>query len=309
MIPVRDSGPRLSRPSVLTVILIGLNLGALLLMGAGRGTRFEFLTLRYGLIPGNLTGSRPAEIWQVRLISRAGTHQESLALPEELEGAALERRLRQDVADRLRLRGLDRFSWRLAGYESHEQALPALLTLLTSMFMHGGWGHLIGNMVFLWVFGRRLEDRLGPAFYVVFYLLTGILASASHVVFNTASVVPVVGASGAISGLLGGYVLLWPRGRILTLIPLWPFWQLIELPAMVFVGIWVVMQLLLFPAGGGGVAVWAHLGGFVFGLLLIPLLARAAGPPGRAVPEAGRVRPWGRGTSPGRRRLDDLDWW
>lgn len=154
------------------------------------------------------------------------------------------------------------------------------LTFISSMFLHGGWMHIIGNMVFLHVFGDNVEDRLGHGRYVVFYLLAGGTAAATQVVINPASGMPMVGASGAIAGVLGAYVLLYPRAKVLTLIPIFYFIQFIELPAIVFLGLWFLMQLmsgvLSLHIGGdaGGVAWWAHIGGFTAGAILLPLLKK-----------------------------------
>jgi membrane associated rhomboid family serine protease len=154
------------------------------------------------------------------------------------------------------------------------------LTFVTSMFLHGGWMHIIGNMVFLHVFGDNIEDRLGHARYLLFYLLAGITAAVSQILINPASGVPMVGASGAIAGVLGAYVIMFPRARVLTLIPIFFFIQFIELPAIVFLGLWFLMQLssgvLSLNIGGdaGGVAWWAHIGGFAAGAVLLPILRR-----------------------------------
>ncbi len=154
-------------------------------------------------------------------------------------------------------------------------------TLVTSMFMHGGWLHLIGNMWFLWVFGNNIEDSMGHTRFVVFYLLCGVAAAATQMIVDTGSRVPMVGASGAISGVMGAYIVLYPRVRVHTLITLGFFFTTVTLPAYVILGYWFLLQLLFGTVGviagaqGGGVAVWAHVGGFVVGLLLIKLFANA----------------------------------
>jgi len=150
-------------------------------------------------------------------------------------------------------------------------------SLLTSMFMHGGWMHLIGNMWFLWVFGNNIEDSMGHLRFVVFYLLTGFAAAGVHILTSMSSGVPVVGASGAISGVMGAYIVLYPRVRVLTLIFLFYFVRIIALPAVALLGLWFAFQLLSGAAagsGGTGVAVWAHVGGFVAGAALIRLFER-----------------------------------
>jgi membrane associated rhomboid family serine protease len=154
--------------------------------------------------------------------------------------------------------------------------LHAFTTVLTSMFMHGGWAHLLGNMWFLWIFGNNVEDATGAVRFVIFYLLCGIAADAAHVAFVPRSQMPLVGASGAISGVLGAYLLLHPDARITTFVPLGFLVRVIELPAWFFLIIWFGLQLLSQAASsvasqrhGGGVAYLAHIGGFVAGLALV----------------------------------------
>jgi membrane associated rhomboid family serine protease len=154
---------------------------------------------------------------------------------------------------------------------------PHYSTLITSMFMHGGWLHLIGNMVFLWVFGNNIEDVMGHGRFVVFYLVCGLAAAGAQMLIGPNAVVPMVGASGAISGVLGAYLLLYPRVRVHTLIVL-GFVTSVTLPAYVMLGYWAVLQLLgglvsLSGVDRGGTAFFAHIGGFVTGLLLIRLFA------------------------------------
>jgi membrane associated rhomboid family serine protease len=157
-------------------------------------------------------------------------------------------------------------------------AQPHLSNVLTSMFMHGGWLHLIGNMWFLWVFGNNIEDSMGHLRFVVFYLLCGVAAAGAQLVSDPRSVVPMVGASGAISGVMGGYVLLYPRVRVHTLVFLGFFVTSVVWPAYVILGYWFLLQLLLGTVGAaggvqGGTAFWAHVGGFVAGMALIKLFA------------------------------------
>ena len=157
---------------------------------------------------------------------------------------------------------------------------PNWLTVLTSMFMHGGWLHLIGNMWFLWVFGNNIEDSMGHARFLVFYLVCGVAAAATQILVDTHAAVPMVGASGAISGVMGAYILLYPRVKVHTLVTLGFFLTTVTLPAYVMLGYWFVLQLLLGAATAvsraqGGVAVWAHVGGFLAGLLLIKLFAKS----------------------------------
>jgi membrane associated rhomboid family serine protease len=152
-----------------------------------------------------------------------------------------------------------------------------LLSLFTFMFLHGGFWHLLGNMWSLYIFGDNIEDRLGPFRFLVFYLLAGGLSGLVHTVLNPDSQIPTVGASGAIAGVMGAYFVLYPRSRILTLIPVFIFPWLIEIPAFVFLGIWFVIQFL--GAAGadgsaGGIAWWAHVGGFVAGIALLNGITR-----------------------------------
>jgi len=153
---------------------------------------------------------------------------------------------------------------------------PHYWTVLTSMFMHGGWFHLIGNMMFLWVFGNNIEDAMGHVRFGVFYVVSGLAAAAAQLAVNPASTVPMVGASGAVSGVLGAYLLLYPHARIYTLVFLGFFATTIQLPAYVMLGYWIVLQVLggLPSLAGveGGVAFFAHIGGFVAGLVLVKLL-------------------------------------
>jgi membrane associated rhomboid family serine protease len=152
-------------------------------------------------------------------------------------------------------------------------------TLFTSMFMHGGLLHLGGNMLFLWIFGNNVEDSMGPLKFVLFYVLGGLAADAAQILMDTSSQVPTIGASGAVAGVLGGYLLLFPRARVVTLVFIIFFVTILELPALLFLVIWIGQQFLfayfdlIGPQEGGGVAYFAHIGGFVFGLLLIRVFA------------------------------------
>jgi membrane associated rhomboid family serine protease len=156
-----------------------------------------------------------------------------------------------------------------------------MLTPLTAMFMHGGLLHLGGNMLFLWIFGNNVEDSMGPVRYLVFYLLAGLAAFALQIAIDPGSEVPNIGASGAIAGVLGGYILLYPRARVLTFIFIVFFFSVIELPALIVLGLWFAEQLLFGASGltqggsaGGGVAYFAHIGGFAFGMLVVKMFAQ-----------------------------------
>ena len=149
--------------------------------------------------------------------------------------------------------------------------------LLTHMFLHGSWLHLLGNMWFLWLFGNNVEDSMGRLRFAAFYLLSGLAAAAGQIFTSPSSVVPMVGASGAISGVMGGYLVLYPRVRVYVLVPIFIFITSIALPAWMMLGYWFFLQLasgLLSASDVGGVAFWAHVGGFVTGVALIKLFAR-----------------------------------
>jgi membrane associated rhomboid family serine protease len=169
----------------------------------------------------------------------------------------------------------------LAGMH-HVTLLQAFETLFTCMFLHGGWMHIIGNMWFLWIFGGNVEDRLGAPGYLLLYLVCGIGSSVSEMIFTWGSHVPSIGASGAISGVLGAYVIFFPSSRILTLVPLFIIWFLARIPAVIFIGLWFVVQFLsgvgsLGTTGAdaaGGVAWWAHVGGFAIGLFIALAVGR-----------------------------------
>jgi membrane associated rhomboid family serine protease len=234
MIPYRDENET-QRPSYVTIVVIGLNtLAWLLLQGAGSGLALVQSVCNLGLIPGELTGMLPP-----------GTR-----FPMG-EGIAC-------VTDPGR-------------QVSH---------VFTSMFLHGSWMHLIGNMWFLWIFGNNIEDSMGHARFVVFYLLCGVAAALAQVVTNPASGIPMVGASGAISGVMGAYLLLYPRVRVFAFIPIGFFLTSVALPAWTMLLYWFAIQVVsgltgLLVQEGGGVAFWAHVGGFVAGLVLVKLFARA----------------------------------
>ena len=152
--------------------------------------------------------------------------------------------------------------------------VPAWVTLFTSMFLHGGWAHILGNMLFLWVFGDNLERHFGRLGFLVFYLTTGVIASGAHVLLNWDSTIPAIGASGAIAGVLGAYLLLFPRRKVRTLL-IAGFITVMDVPAVWLLAMWMVIQLfsgvggLLIEEGGSGVAYWAHVGGFIGGVGIV----------------------------------------
>jgi len=162
------------------------------------------------------------------------------------------------------------------------QPVPEPLTLVTSQFLHGGFLHVAGNMLFLWIFGNNVEDRLGHVKYLIFYLACGVLAGLAQWYFSAGSSIPSLGASGAIAGVMGAYILKYPRAEVLTLVPLGPFLTPFRVPAFFFLGFWFLQQALYGVASlgartnigmeSGGIAYWAHAGGFAFGAILGPLL-------------------------------------
>lgn len=172
----------------------------------------------------------------------------------------------------------ERFLWLV---KNDPLNLPELaLPFFSSMFLHGGWLHVIGNMWYLWIFGDNVEDRMGHVRYLVFYLLCGIGAGLTHIFFNPTSGVPTVGASGAIAGVMGAYLMLYPLAKVVTLVPVFFFITFIEIPALFFLGFWVLLQFIqgtvtsTVAQDTGGVAWWAHFGGFVLGAALIFLFKK-----------------------------------
>jgi rhomboid family protein len=163
----------------------------------------------------------------------------------------------------------------LVGQMEQVSSVERFLPLFISMFLHGGWLHLGGNMLYLWIFGDNVEDRLGHVRFLLFYLVCGLVAALTQIYVNPTSKIPMVGASGAVAGVLGAYLVLFPHSRVLALIPILLFFQVVELPALLFLVFWFLMQFLNgavsitgAPYSTGGVAWWAHIGGFVSGVAL-----------------------------------------
>jgi membrane associated rhomboid family serine protease len=172
-----------------------------------------------------------------------------------------------------------------------------LISLVTCMFLHGGWFHLIGNMWFLWVFGNNVEDRLGPVLFLVIYLGGGLLASGCHWMVDPVSKIPVIGASGAVATVLGAYAITWPWARVHTLVFLFIFITVIDLPALLVLGIWFAGQLLsgteaLRQPIGTNVAWWAHIGGFLAGVVLMPVFSLLVGAPKPQRPRSQEPDDW-----------------
>jgi len=162
---------------------------------------------------------------------------------------------------------------------------PVLFPFFTSMFLHGGWLHVFGNMWYLWIFGDNIEDRLGHVRCLIFYFLCGIGAAVTHVALNPHSIAPCVGASGAIAGVLGAYLICFPFARVVTLVPIFFYFTVIELPAIILLAFWFVLQFFsgtlsiaaTAQTGGSGIAWWAHVGGFIMGMVLINLFPKRKG--------------------------------
>lgn len=236
MIPLSDDNPTV-RPAVVTMLILAAIVAVWVIVeGAGFGERLVRAVCTLGMVPGELTGLAPLGF--------------ALPIAPGLECAVDDQPI----------------NW----------ATPVL-----SMFLHGGWEHLIGNALFLWVFGNNIEDVMGAPRFALFYLVCGLAAAAAHVAAGPASPIPVVGASGAISGVMGAYFVLFPRVRVRMLFILVIFFRIIPLPAWLVLLWWLALQVLMgLPtlAGvgdfAGGVAVWAHVGGFLAGALLVRLFVR-----------------------------------
>ena len=264
MFPLKDNIPTRSFPYV-TVALIVINVIVFVFFehnSPSLGAPSDSKVVKYGLIPYELThpGKECDLVDEVTLKPATGTPQAAPSSGVACQGQVYESDNGQVVT--------------VATVSSQ----PATwLTMFTSLFMHGGFLHIAGNMLFLWVFGNNIEDSMKKWKFVIFYLLGGVVANLAQVAVDPSSTAPGIGASGAIAAVLGGYALLYPRARIVTAVILIFFITLLELPALLVLGAWFVLQLLdaavQSPLSGGGVAYFAHLGGFGFGLLLIKLFA------------------------------------
>jgi len=252
VIPIRDDNPT-TRRAVVTLLLIVVNVGIYFGIqypkhSANESALFEY---RWAAVPCEVRTGKPVVI-----------------VPETLVAPAT-----------------DACAVTASGIDTPQTAFPhknVWLALFFSMFLHASILHVLGNMLFLWVFGNNVEDQLGPFGFLALYLVGGIVASLVYVVGNLDSTTPVLGASGAIAVVMGAYIVWWPRARVLTVIP--PFFFLpFRIPAAVVLGLWFVLQLFT-DSGSSGVATLAHIGGFVFGVLAALLLAQAAGFPRRAPP-------------------------
>src|SRR5690242_11491146 len=239
MIPISDENPTLRTPVATWLILGAMFAVWFVVQGGGLpGTDLQLAksVCNLGMIPGELTG-------------RAPVGQAFWIVPNQVACAV----------DRDRIN---------------------ILTPLISMFLHGGWGHILGNAIFFWVFGNNIEDSMGPARFLAFYLICGLVAAATQVLLNPASPVPTVGASGAISGVLGAYLILYPKVRVHMLFIFIIFFKVFRIPAWIVLVYWFAVQVgtaymtPLQPDVSSGVAVWAHIGGFISGMLLIKLFEK-----------------------------------
>jgi rhomboid family protein len=271
LIPVKDNIPTLRFP-VVTVALIALNLAVFawqLTQSADPGSstsphipsvsQRDETTLEYGAIPYRLTHpGRDCAVGRVPSQTNAG----QASLQVVCQGTS-DYRTAQNLPD---FAPLDSPPW--------------WVTVFTSMFLHGGILHIAFNMLFLWIFGNNVEDSMGRPRFLLFYLLAGVVAAYAQALLTSGSTVPAIGASGAIAGVLGGYLLLFPRARVLTVVLIILFFTIIEIPASILLALWFILQFIpalgqvtSSVAGGEGIAYWAHVGGFAFGLAAIKLFA------------------------------------
>ena len=306
MIPLRDENPTLHRP-ILTIAFIAICVVVFLWQISGGPGARQTKVMQFAMIPHDVQN---ADLETVQILRH---------YPAELRARGAEyRQIRLRRGERVvrqNRRTGETWTAEVGTVAKGEEpvakypdprivedvvrpAIPAWLTLLTSIFMHGGWMHLIGNMFFLWIFGNNIEDAMGRVRFALFYLVCGLAASFCHILADPDSTIPTLGASGAISGVLGAYLVLYPKARILTMVPLGFFLQMMRLPAALFLPIWFAMQIfgVLRPSSGGGVAWWAHIGGFVAGLVLVKLLESGEhrNRPSRAISPATNRSPFAR---------------
>ncbi|MEX0586216.1 MAG: rhomboid family intramembrane serine protease [Pirellulales bacterium] len=277
LFPFHDDHPTVRFP-VVTVALIAINAVVFLATLGLPEEKREALYVEYGFVPD-----------RVRQLTDP-----NLSITVPLEPEVSERRL--IVGDKVFVQRVQQ----PRTYEIPPGPGRAALATITCMFLHGGFMHLIGNMWFLWLFGNNVEDRLGPGLYLVFYSVGGLLALVCHwwVLTPAEMLRPVIGASGAVSAVLGGYAVMYPRARVRSLLFLFYFVTIVELPALVVLGIWFLGQLFdglsqRALGVGGGVAFWAHIGGFAAGALLMPIFAKLVPPPAPPYPpRVVKTEPW-----------------
>lgn len=250
MLPLKDHNPTFRTPFV-TYALVAINVLVMLMLGSMSPLAQQKFVIENGFIPARIAQlSNPNQKVEVAI-------EQQVILPN---GKLANRQIQK--------------------IEFAPAAGPILLSLLTTMFIHGGWMHLAGNLWFLWIFGNNIEDRLGHVLYALFYLGGGMLATGCHWAYDPESMVPVVGASGAVSAVLGGYAVTYPKATVSTLV-FFGFITIIEVPALLWLAVWLGSQLLDASFQKDlGVAVWAHIGGFAAGAILMPILSLAVSPPG-----------------------------
>jgi membrane associated rhomboid family serine protease len=259
MVPLRDDNPT-RRLAIVTIVLIAINVAVFALVQP------------HGSTPAVVKASPHSADWPTNLAEEEFLYRQATVPCEVISGKQLDRREirdafqnKSDQCDRSR-KDAPVFPTKLLA-----------LSILVSMFLHGGWLHLLGNMLFLWIFGNNIEDRFGSATYLVFYLLSGTVATLAHVIANPDSLVPVVGASGAIAGVMGAYLVLFPRIKVISVLAFLPFIPF-RVRAWVLLGVWFVSQFWVNPADG--VAWVAHVAGFAFGAITTLLFrSRLTDPP------------------------------
>ena len=273
MLPLKDDNPT-SRFPIVTVALIVICVGVFIwqlnfptnsrLDEAGFG-QIDQSSLEYGAIPYRITHPSTGDCAIGAVAEVQGQFEAGVVCPGTKDYAEARARSEQNPGSDLGPFSIDEAPW--------------WVTLFTSMFMHGGWLHIAGNMLFLWVFGNNIEDRLGRLRFALFYLLAGLIAVYTQSLIDTSSTAPTIGASGAIAGVLGAYALLYPQARVLTLVFIIFFVTLVEIPALILLAVWFILQFI--PAlgqvavesgGDQGVAYFAHVGGFAFGLAVAGLM-------------------------------------
>ncbi len=206
--------------------------------------------------------------------SRGRPHMVRLLILANLVGFALQQIFGREFTEAFALTPTSVVGW-WQGDGKLSEAVASVLPLLSSQFLHAGWLHLGSNLLFLWIFADNVEGEIGSGRFLGFYLVCGVLAGLCHVYFESTSSVPTIGASGAIAGVLGAYFVRFPHARVLTLVPIFILPLLIEIPAVIFLGLWFVLQILYVVTDTGGqMAVWAHAGGFVAGMVLVGVLPR-----------------------------------
>jgi membrane associated rhomboid family serine protease len=280
MIPLKDLNPTRT-PGYVTIALITLNAVVFFWQATQRGLDEELVFYRYGVIPRCfLTQAAPEKHEQALRDALTPAVRRWLRASSAFQARVL-RRMRQE-SDEPAGDWFSRSDMVETGVDIVREDVGRrfeLFTVVASMFLHGGLLHILGNMWFLWIFGNNIEDACGRVRFILFYMVCGLLATLAHVFTGPESVVPSIGASGAISGVLGAYLLLFPRARILSLIPLGYFFWAQEVPAWVFLGVWALIQWVsglatLHSAVTAGTAWFAHVGGFCAGLALIHVFRR-----------------------------------